>query len=176
MRLNLSKLTENLANIAIIAVAILLGFVLVRTYIWPRQVQNPTPTAAQAQRDPRVPAGTKISLPNTDWSKSSRTLVLVVSDTCHFCTDSAEFYKALAAQAQKNSVNIIAVLPQPQEQGKAYLDKLGVSVAEIKQAQLNSIGVNATPTLIMVDQSGSVIESWVGKLPVEKEKEVLSRF
>jgi thioredoxin-related protein len=171
----LSKTLENLTSVAIIAVSVLLGIVLIKKFLLPRPIENPP--AIQAQRDLQIPPGTTISLPNTDWSRNSRTLILAVSTTCHYCTESAEFYKAIVAQkVKKNSINIIAVLPQTQEQGKVYLEKLGVSVDEIKQAPLASIGVAATPTLLIIDQRGTVVESWVGKLPSDKEKEVLSRL
>jgi len=172
MSLNAWKTTETTANVAIIVVALVLGAVLVKRFLLP--IRNPP---AVSRPDPRVPPGTKISLRDIDWAKNQRTLILAISDSCHFCTESAEFYKALVQQkANKNSVHIVAVLPQTPEQGKTYLDKLGVSVDEIKQAELSSIGVSATPTLLMVDQTGSVLEGWVGKLPGNKEKEVLSRF
>ena len=46
-----------------------------------------------------------------------------------------------------------------------------VSVDDIRQAPPDAVKAVATPTLIIVDQTGSVTESWVGKLPAEKEVE-----
>jgi hypothetical protein len=43
---------------------------------------------------PGVPvpeAGENVSLSGVDWSKSDRNLVLALSTTCHFCSESADF-------------------------------------------------------------------------------------
>jgi thioredoxin-related protein len=70
----------------------------------------------------------------------------------------------------------VAVLPQSTSDSQKYLNDLGVAVDDTKQAALAEVQVGATPTLILADQSGSVVESWVGKLPDEQEGDVLKRF
>jgi thioredoxin-related protein len=68
---------------------------------------------------------------------------------------------------------LIAVLPQPVEDGRNYLNKLGVSVDEVRQLPLDKIGVQGTPTIILVDDSGVVRNSWIGFLPPDAELSVL---
>lgn len=167
---NLSKRIELIANIAIIVVALLLGGVLVKKYLLPgEQAATPPPDVIQP--------GTQLSLAGTDWTQSDQTLLLVLSDTCRYCTNSAGFYKRLVQEkTARGGLRLIAVLPQDTEKGKAYLNKLGVSVDEVKQSELDAVGVQGTPTLILVDKAGKVTGSWIGQLPAEKEAEVLSRF
>lgn len=166
---NLTKKTELLANVAIIVVAVLLGSVLVKRYLLP---QAPSP---QAQS--RIQPGTKLLVPGVEWDKNNRTLLLVLSTSCHFCTESAPFYQRLAEEkAKRGGVSLVAVLPQSVGESQKYLQNLGVSVDDIKQAGLDAVQVRGTPTLIMADQTGAVVESWVGKLPAEAEAEVLNRF
>ena len=50
------------------------------------------------------------------------------------------------------------------EESRNYLNKLGVSVSDVVQSSLRSVGVSGTPTLLLVDNEGSVTGSWVGKL------------
>ena len=100
--------------------------------------------------------------------------MLAISSTCHFCSDSAPFYKTLLQN--KKDTRVVAVLPQSVEEGKSYLQRLGVSVDEVRQLPLNKIGVHGTPTLILIDTSGSVKNSWVGKLPTEKEADVVKHL
>jgi hypothetical protein len=165
MLARLTKSIEFLANIAIIVVASLLATSLVKNY-W----INPTTTASLL---PKTPASsvTNLSALEIDWKQSNQTLVLAVSSTCHFCSESAPFYKTLASN--KGDTRIVAVLPQSVEEGRKYLSKLGVAVDDIKQAPLNEIGVSGTPTLVLVDNSGVVKNFWLGKLSVEKEQIVL---
>jgi len=166
----LIKRIEVLANVAIIFVAILLGVILVRNYMLPRSRAPQQPAAS-------IPAGTKLSLPGVDWKANGKTLVLALSTACHFCTESAPFYQRVAQErAKAGNIRLVAVFPQPVPEGQKYLSSLGVTVDEVKQAQLESIGVIGTPTLIMTDGQGAVAESWRGKLPSEKESELLGRL
>jgi hypothetical protein len=70
---NLHQKVQFLANIAIIVVAILLGGVLVSRYLLPIFHKFET------VEDPRIKPGTKLSLTGVDWSKSTQTLLLVLS-------------------------------------------------------------------------------------------------
>ena len=165
------KRVEFLANLAIVVVALLLGVVLVKRYLWPA-----APQPAPVERAQITP-GTKLSVDGVDWTRGDRTLLLVLSTTCRYCTESAPFYQRLVQEKARNaSVNLVAILPQTVSESQKYLNDLGVSVDDIRQATPDTVKAVATPTLIIVDRTGSVVESWVGKLPAEKEAEVLSRF
>jgi thioredoxin-related protein len=166
---NLTKKVELLANVVIIVVAVLLAGVLVKRFLLP-QAESP-----QAQA--RIQPGTKLSVPGVEWEKNERTLLLVLSTSCHFCTESSPFYQRLAQEkAKKGGVGLVAILPQSVGESQKYLNDLGISVDDVKQAGLDAVQVRGTPTLIMADRTGAVVESWVGKLPAEKEVEVLNLF
>lgn len=160
---DIGKKIEITANIAIIAVAIMIGGVLVQKYLL-----SPKP-----QTLPTVPVGTKLSLPDVDWAKNNRTLVLALHTGCHFCTESASFYQRLVAEASSRNIPLIAVLPQSVEEGRKYLSGLNVAIKDVKQATLNSVGVRGTPTLLLVNGKGEVADAWIGKLQPDKESTML---
>lgn len=164
---NLTRRIEVASNVAIIIVALLVGVVAVKRYVL---------TDQSARANPQILAGSKVSMLDVDWSKSDQTLLLVLQKGCRFCTESAPFYRRLAQSAAQGRSNtqLIAVLPQDEREGRAYLNDLGVPI-ETKQATVGSLGASGTPTLILVNKAGEVKASWVGKLPAEKESEVLSR-
>lgn len=164
------KRVELIANIAIILVAISLVAVLAKRFIFP----SPT----QPTQSPQPNIGAKLSLPDVDWSKSNKNVLLVVSDSCKYCTESAPFYQRLVQErAQRGSFRLTAILPQPVSDGRKYLNGLGVSIDDIKQLSPDAaIRIRGTPTLLLVDSAGVVTGEWVGKLPPEKEAEVLSRL
>ena len=164
------KKIELAVNLAIILVAIMIGFVFVKNYLLAPQ---PTPES----RDYRVPAGTKVSLPEVDWAQNGQTLVLVLKKGCRYCAESAPFYQRLVREtAAQKGVRLVAVLPEEVNEGKQYLSSLNVPVDEVRQAELGALGVQGTPTLILVNGQGEVVESWVGKLPAAQETEVLRRI
>lgn len=163
-----TKRIELLANLAIIVVAILLGVALVKHYLSP---QNSTPPASASVITP----GTKLSLP--DLTGTNKTLIMALSTSCHYCTESAPFYKRLAEERGKNvNVKLVAVFPQAIADGKEYLNGLQVSVDDVRQSRLDSLGVIGTPTLILVNNQGMVQDSWRGRLNQDQEAEVLRRL
>ena len=163
------KTSEVLVNVSIIVVAILLGTVLVKNYLLSDKSRE-LAAASSIQR------GTSLSVPDVDWSKANQTILLVLSERCRYCTDSAPFYRRLVERAEERGSRVIAALPEDLNTSKTYLSRLGVSVADVLQVNPSSVGTRATPTLLLVDHSGIVKDVWVGQLSPEEEREVLSQL
>lgn len=164
---NWTRKLEVCANVAIILLALLIGVVLVKKYL----------ITDRTEPGPAVAVGSKVSLPGIDWSKNGRTLLLVLQKGCHFCAESAPFYQRLAREAGgRAQVHLVAVLPQEVSEGRQYLDEMNVPIEEVKQAAPSSLGVRGTPTLILVNHAGEVLDVWQGKLPTEDESKVLNRL
>lgn len=154
-------------NLAIILVVILIGVVIAKNYLRPAR-------SVSAHRDFR---GTKVNLPGVDWVRNEHTLLLVLDEKCRFCTESAPFYQRLTqAMATNSRLRFIAVLPQDVAAGREYLHSLKVPVEEVRQSSLDAIGVEGTPTLILVNGKGEIMEAWAAKLSTEEETEVLKRL
>lgn len=165
------KRIELFANLAIILAAISLVAVLAKRFVFPSPARNPSSDARELK------AGMKLSLPDLDFAQSNKTLVLFLSNTCHFCTESAPFYQRLVRErAQRGNFRLTAVLPQPVTDGHVYLSGLGVSIDEVRQASPEAMGVRGTPTLALVNNAGVVTDAWLGKLTPDTEAEVLSRL
>jgi hypothetical protein len=158
-----AKKIELAANIGIVIVAILVVILFIRNYT--QRQDNPQRTVA---------LGSKFALKNVNWQATGRNLVFAISTTCHFCTESAPFYRKLVEQCKQQHVHTIAVLPQSPAEAQAYLSGEGVTVDEIRQSPLSDLDVSGTPTLVLVDHAGIVKDVWVGKLPSTKENEVVT--
>lgn len=158
----LEKRLEVLVNIAILCAFLMVAALAAQKLFHPR--------AAERLSGPEI--GAKVSLAGVDWSKSSRTLVLALSTTCHFCSESAGFYKRLVPEATGHGVSIVAVLPQPTAEGRSYLDGLGLHVEDVVQAPVTAVDGAGTPTLLIVDSGGRISKAWVGKLAPEREQQV----
>src|SRR5712691_8420560 len=153
MLMSVSKKIELIANVAIIVVACLLATVLVKNYFFTKPSQQASKSESQRVQGESQPVSSPtVSSLDIDWKQSKQTLILAISSTCHFCTESAPFYRQLAKEHLDS--RLIAVFPQSVEEGKRYLDELGISVDEVKQLPLRSINVNGTPTLILVNGDG----------------------
>lgn len=173
-----------LSNIAVIVIAALLGFIVIKPYLFsssetpnnaapPRaaNVVSPAPLRPAAQ----TPVGKSVPLQNIDWKENKKTLILYVSTTCRYCTESNPFYQRLVKENSSKNLKIVAVLTQPVEEAKEYLKKQNVVVEDVRSASFAPIGVTATPTLL-VDENGVVSDYWRGRLQADKEAEVLSEL
>ena len=170
-----AKKLEIVANVAIIVLAVLLGGVIVKRYfLTSAPAEGVAPPQSQAAAGgPAVKPGTNVQLANYNWGESDNTLVMVLSTTCHFCTESGPFYKRLMeARADKKKLRVVAVFPQGEKEAREYLKGLGVVADEIRTASPMSLGVRGTPTLILTDSKGTAVNTWIGKLPTPKEDEV----
>lgn len=159
---------EVLANVAVIITSVVLCTVLAKNYLLSSNKQVAVaatfgPVSPGWKRNASIEPGTKISLPGIDWKKSDRTLLLALSTMCHFCTESAPFYHRIHQQ-KRDDVRLVAFFPQPVQESRIYLNKLGITVDDVVQGSLSSAGVSGTPTLLLIDSQGMVINSWVGKL------------
>lgn len=168
---NLAKKVEVAANVGIVVVAIMLVGIFARQYLLPGQGQNQAGTAS-ARRMPR--SGDTVALDGVDWRGNGKTLLLAVSTTCRFCTQSSPFYQRLVRE--HGDAQLIALLPQTVGEGQAYLKNLGVEINEVRQITLDNLGVSGTPTLILVDSSGKVTGAWMGALTPAQENEVITRL
>jgi thioredoxin-related protein len=167
---NLHSSVEQLANIAIIIIAVLLGAVLTRSYLIGTPQRNISKENSLSEH--RIKEGDVVTLDGVNWQKNGRTLVLALSTTCHFCSESAPFYQRVAKE--RGNTRLIALVPQPASEGVQYLKGLNVETDEVRQAPFGAIGVTGTPTLILVDAAGKAARVWIGALPINKEEEVLN--
>lgn len=158
---------EGLANVAIISVSLLLGWVLVTRFL------SPGPSPPRPGRANPLQAGKRMNLAGVNWLANKRTLILFLRKDCQFCTQGEFFYQRLVAAAMKNRVSLIALLPDELTAAKAYLRTLGLEIQDVRQANLKELDIPVTPTVLLVNDSGAVEHAWVGKLPPDKEAEVL---
>ncbi|HEX8265984.1 MAG TPA: hypothetical protein VF596_11300 [Pyrinomonadaceae bacterium] len=158
---------EIAANIAIIAVAVLFSAVIIQKYL--------LPSSSQPERVQPV-IGKQMNLSDVNWTSQPRTLVLALSTTCHFCNESAPFYKRLIESVKGKNVKLVAVFPTETEAGRAHLKELGLADLEVKQSPLANMQVSGTPTLILTNDKGEVTDYWLGKLPPEKETQVINKL
>jgi hypothetical protein len=152
-----------------INVAILIAFLMVAVLAGQRLFHSHTNTTRAI---PQV--GSKVSLAGVVWSNSNRNLVLALSTTCHFCSESAGFYRKIVPEASTHGIPVIAVLPQTPSEARSYLDGLGIQVQQVFQGPINSVEATGTPTLLVIDSNGRISKAWVGKLDAEREGQVIA--
>ncbi|HEY0796171.1 MAG TPA: redoxin family protein [Acidisarcina sp.] len=159
------KRLENISNVAVIvAVLVFLG----------AMARNEFGTHKQPDMSAGALIGKTVALPGVRFPEKTKSLVLAISTTCHYCKESEPFYRDLLARSA-GKVKVVAVLPQSQAEAQAFVKDEEMPSMQVVSAQLDSIGVHATPTLLLVDERGRVQNAWIGKLDEKGQQDVLSR-
>lgn len=159
---------------AVIICCVLFAAILAKNYVLSSIKQG-------ARNNPRAQSslvGKTLSIANIDWSKNQQTLILVLQKGCQFCDESVPFYRRLLTKelSSPTKTHLVAIFPHNNDESKQYLKDKMIEIADVRQASLKSVGVQGTPTLVLVDNTGTVLEQWVGKLPATQEDAVLSRL
>jgi thioredoxin-related protein len=156
---------EFVANISlIISCAVFLVF-LMTSYLSPRNGLQPTISSS---------LGRTLSAEEIDWSQSERTLVIFFQKGCRFCEESISFYHRITREfLSESSLRIVVGFPNNLDDNTLYLREKTIDVKQVKELPFNKFGVQGTPTLLLVNRNGVVVNQWVGKLPPLVEDEIL---
>jgi thioredoxin-related protein len=160
---------DTVANIAIIVVCAIAAVGVIRNQFFPPRPPGAPPQVEKgeqfAQLKQVVPAG------------ASRALVVAVQPGCHFCNDSLPFYKRLIDQRNQQSSQVKFVAAVPSEEAKPQESQkfatAGAQPDSVVKLDFEAVKVPGTPTLMLVDNNGKVLDVWVGKLDSGGENEVL---
>lgn len=166
------------SNIAVIVAASAVAATAIYNHVAARQTSAGAVSASTFTQQYK---GKRVPLPGLEAGSGVTTLVLFVSKTCHFCEESAPFYRRLAAvrSASSGRFRMVAAVPQATETGaeaKTYFAERGITLDGAQPAPFRAIGLAATPTLALVSGSGIITDVWTGKLAPDKETEVIGRI
>ena len=154
---------EAVANVIVIVFAVVVGSLFLKDLL---------STAAPESNE--IKAGDKLAnLDGWDWGAHEQTLVLGLRKGCHFCEDSTPFYQRLAAQPQQGGSTIVAVFPDTADAVKEVVQSEGLRIHALAGVPFEKLKIDATPTLLLVNRSGTVVNAWIGMLSPRQELEVM---
>ncbi len=156
---------EAAANVIVIVLAVLVGSVFLKDRL-----------STVAPESSAVKAGDKLAnLDGWDWGAHDQTLVLALRKGCHFCEDSVPFYQRLDTHQQQGGPNssIVAVFPDNADTVKDVVQSEGLGIHALAGVPLERLRISSTPTLLLVDRSGTVLNAWIGMLSPREELEVM---
>jgi hypothetical protein len=144
--------------------------VVVDRFVVPRFV-----TAGAAEtwgRGDRLPEETRTVL----QQRGLIAAVLVVSQNCRFCNDSAEFYRELVSLKQTTNGRFETIFVGfHKDDAKAFLTTNRLPAEDLRSTPQDlRKKVRGTPTLLIVDQTGLIRGAWMGRLSSRQERDVVS--
>jgi hypothetical protein len=165
----IQRIAEFAANLAII-VAVVVG-----VSVWLRRPNTVGPLSnTSVTRSDTIKysaLGTQMAIHGVDWSTHKATLVVAISAACHYCVASAPFYSEMTHSA--HVAPIVVVMPQEEQEARTFLREHDIKPGGVVSANLASIQVSATPTLLLISSSGIVTKEWVGELTNKQRNEVI---
>jgi hypothetical protein len=163
----LKSILDLTTNIVVVLFAVVAIGVLVKNYFAPH-----SPNTTVVKKGSVFP-----QIDGVDYKKAPRTLILALNVDCRYCTRSVPFYNSLAEARHENpgQFNIVAAfINNDAVLVRSYAEEKQLSVQTIAGVDLDKLGVHLTPTIILVDNAGKVLDSWRGALQPDGEREVFS--
>ena len=161
------KRLEVAANVSVLVVALLICTVLTKQFLLPHPNQPlDSPGRPQAAQVAEPLKGKPLAIQGVTWSPRHPTLVMALATYCHFCIDSAPFYHTLSDMEHQGKLHadVVAAFPEDTGQARTFASKYGFQPDKIVSTSLDSIGVEGTPTLLLVGADGHVQRQWTGRL------------
>jgi thioredoxin-related protein len=162
-----AKYLEVSSNAAVLIVAVvLLGAILSARW---------SPRSAKEKFEGGLQKGQLLAQqPSIDYGAAPRTLISVLSTKCNYCTESLPFYRRLLElPTAAKRTRIVAVFPNSKTEVEQYKERNQLTLESVAALNYNTLNVTGTPTLILIDSNGRVLDFWVGKLSQEEEQQVL---
>lgn len=163
----LKSYLEVTTNVAVLLVAL----AILVTLAWNYFGRRPAPLLQAGFQKGQTFA----QVPGIRYDSSPQTLFIAMNTHCHYCAESLPFYKQLA-DAQRTSsraTHVVVLFPNQETEVMQYVQQNGLDLETIASVDFSALNISGTPTLILLDDDGRVLDFWVGKLPQEQEQQVV---
>ena len=108
------------------------------------------------------------------YRASGKSFLVVVNSKCTFCTDSMPFYSRLAAAANSCGSQVTFVSTEAPDVARGYVQGHGLNDPRVLTVSREQLKQPRYPTILLVDQSATVLQRWLGRLAPEREAQVMA--
>ncbi|MDQ3803897.1 MAG: thioredoxin family protein [Acidobacteriota bacterium] len=168
--MNLSKLKNCLevtTNLAVVLVSLVVLYTCAWAYF--SGTSKPRPEAGLRR------GSTIVTPPGLNSGGSPQILLVAMTTGCQFCTDSIPFYNQMKAQQSNiKGTRIVAVFPDSKDEVEKYVRQRQLNIESVAEVDFRLLGIPATPSLILLDGNGKVLDFWIGKLSGEDERQAVN--
>lgn len=160
---------ERLTNVVTLIAALALVVHIV-------QVQYASRAAAPSSAAPMGVGDVVADTAGLGFKSGRRTLVIATASTCAYCTASMAYYKRLVSVARDADVRVVGVTRESTQTNREYLLAHEVRLDAVVDAATNRVLYRGTPTLLLFDDDGRILATWLGRLNPTQEEEVIARL
>lgn len=116
--------------------------------------------------------GRRLPIQGFDWASNRLTLIVAVRPGCPWCLASAPLYRDLQHLNSSRSFHLTFIAQEPVESTREYIHSLKIDCDDVRQEDFAQLGIEATPTVVLVGVSGKVEKKWIGYLPPESQRDL----
>ena len=162
---------DRLINRAAIAASIVLLAIFggtLGTLMWPR-----ISGAVGIQPKPQLAyeSGMAIDTPAEWYQGAPYTLLLFARASCAACQSAEPFFKRLIHDIGSTVRVVLVTSAGEADEDARYARQLGLATQSIRTA-VPGLKVRVTPTLVLVDRQGTIMDTWEGVGPPEKQSQI----
>lgn len=168
MRVTISRYLDLATNVSVIIVALWLTASAVTSY---RQKR----VEVSVSRPELHIGGLMKAIPGVEFSKNRTTLLVFLHSKCTACLNSVPDYNEIyqAAKATGSPVSVVGVFG-PED--PVDIKSLGLLIPTASGVDFKGLGVDATPTVALVDHKGNLKDVWVGRLFPNAKSRILKEL
>jgi hypothetical protein len=156
--------SDRLVRRASVAVSAGLALMVVATagYIaWPQIASKMGVRAAPAPAPAPYVAGQQVDVPAAWYADAPHTLILFARASCAACEKAQPFLKEIVGQMRSHGTVVMAHPDGFPADDKKFASGLGIADDHVKVTTAG-LRVRATPTLVLVDRQGRIVDAWEG--------------
>lgn len=116
---------------------------------------------ASSKDEPAYRTGQRFDAPPSWYDQAPRTLVIFARASCGACEKAQPFLAELVRHLQGRSAVMMAGPSATRDDDRRYAEGLGLTAQNIAVVP-DGLRVRATPTLVLVNQQGEILEAWEG--------------
>lgn len=90
---------------------------------------------------------------------------------CTYCDKSMPFYRRITQLASTGKIKVVTFFDHNDPEASEYMERSQLVGVGINRADFDSLDIKGTPTFVLLDQSGIVLKSSIGKLTDKGEQE-----
>jgi hypothetical protein len=159
---------ERAVHTCLAALALAFGFVLYH-FVSTAPIQNDDGVASAKL------IGKHLDAPGMRWGSFPINAVVFVNSNCHYCKASTPFYRQLAEVQHMHQarVSLCVICLESSETIKQFLASERITVSGVYELR-NVAGLESTPTLLIVDATGTIRNAFVGLLNQSQQRKILA--
>lgn len=151
---------ERATSLAILLIIAVIGY----RFAFPPQPQMPPAPPGSVRSGDTIKAAAR-------YLTQDKTLVAVVSSSCIHCTRSLPALKQIVDD-MRGKAGTMAVFPAADPHVREFLTGGNIDMATYPGLSSSDFKIRGTPTFMILDRSGKVLDLWVGELSPDSVKAI----